>query len=157
VTLVGPRVAPEAEALAERGARIERRRYRAGEVAGFRLAIAATDDPAVNAAVLADGERAGVWVNAADDPANCSVQLPAVLRRGPMTVAVSSAGVSPALSSWLRDRIAELVGEDIAWVAERLAEDRAALHARGESTEGRPWAARIAELVAEAPTRGARP
>ena len=50
-------------------------------MAGYRLVIAATD-ARVNAAVFDDGEAAGVWVNGADDPANCSFTLPAVVRRG---------------------------------------------------------------------------
>ena len=63
----------------------EERPYRRGEVAGYRLVVAATDDPAVNAAVFDDGEAAGVWVNGADDPAHCSFTLPSVVRRGPLT------------------------------------------------------------------------
>ena len=56
--------------------------------------------------MYADAEAAGVWVNSADDPAHCSFILPAVHRDGAVTVSVSTGGLSPALASWLRDRLA---------------------------------------------------
>ena len=61
----------------------EERPYRPGEVAGYRFVVACTDDPAVNEQVFLDGEAAGVFVNAADDPAHCSATLPARLEHGP--------------------------------------------------------------------------
>ena len=119
-------VAPEiVDDIRSSAATFEERPYRPGDVAGFRLVVTATDDPAVNAAVSADAESSGVWVNAADDPANCSFTLPAVLRRGDVTVAVATGGASPALSAWLRDRIAADVGPEYAMLAEMLAEARA--------------------------------
>src|SRR5215471_19168284 len=60
----------------------EERPYQRGDVAGYRLAIAATDDPGVNRAIYEDGEARGVWVNSADDPASCAFTLPSVIRRG---------------------------------------------------------------------------
>ena len=57
--------------------------------------------------MYADAEAAGIWVNSADDPAHCSFILPAVHRDGAVTVSVSTGGLSPALASWLRDRIAD--------------------------------------------------
>ena len=105
VTVVAPDVVP----LAGRPARGRRRSAAAtgaGEAAGYRLVITATGDPAVDQAVFDDAEAAGVWVNAADDPARCSFTLPAVTRQGPVTVAVATDGTSPALAAWLRDRLA---------------------------------------------------
>src|SRR5687768_9754330 len=83
----------------------EERPYEPGEVAGYRLAVACTDDPAANQAVFDDGEAVGVWVNAADDPERCSYTLPARLDRGRVLVTVSTGGHSPALAGWLRDRL----------------------------------------------------
>jgi siroheme synthase-like protein len=89
--------------------------------------IAATDDPAVNRQVHDDADAAGVWVNAADDPANCTFTLPAVLRRGSVTVSVATGGASPALAAWLRDRLAgSEVGPEYEVLADLLAEARAA-------------------------------
>lgn len=107
------------------GVTIEERAYRRGEAADYRLVVAATDDHDVNRAVHDDAEAAGVWVNAADDPDNCTFTLPAVLRRGPVTVAVATGGHSPALAGWLRDRLAGEVGPEYEVLAEVLAEARA--------------------------------
>jgi precorrin-2 dehydrogenase/sirohydrochlorin ferrochelatase len=137
VTVVAPLVTDELASLD--GVTIERRPYEAGEVAGHRLVIAATDDPAVNHQVFLDGEAAGVWVNSADDPANCAFTLPAVVRRGPITVAVSTGGHSPALSSWLRDRFAAELGPEYEILLQLLAERREALRSEGIRTEGLSW------------------
>ena len=109
----------------------EERPYERGEVAGYRLAVACTDDPAANQAVFDDGEAAGVWVNAADDPERCSYTLPARLDRGRVLVTVSTGGHSPALASWLRDQLAEQVGDEVDTLAGLLAEARAELLADG--------------------------
>jgi siroheme synthase-like protein len=118
---------------------IERRRYRRGEVAGYRLAVAATGDIAVNAQVFDDGEEAGVWVNSADDPARCSFTLPSVLRRGPLTIAVSTGGHSPALARWLADRFSRAIGPEYAVLLELLSAERIAAQAQGRSTETLDW------------------
>ncbi|HVE47184.1 MAG TPA: bifunctional precorrin-2 dehydrogenase/sirohydrochlorin ferrochelatase [Acidimicrobiales bacterium] len=137
VHVVSPEVVP---ALAERAdVTIERRAYRRGEVAGYRLAVAATGEPAVNAAVLADGEEAGVWVNAADDIENCSFTLPAVVRRGPVMVAVSTGGHSPALARWLKERVSACLGPEYEVLAEMLSAERDEIRASGRSTEGLNW------------------
>jgi siroheme synthase-like protein len=136
VTVVAPDVLDE---LAQLDVTVARRPYEAGDLAGRRLAITATDDPAVNHQVLLDAEAAGVWVNSADDPANCTFTLPAVVRRGPITVAVSTGGHSPALSSWLRDRLADEVGPEHEVLLQLLAERREALRSAGTSTEGLSW------------------
>jgi precorrin-2 dehydrogenase/sirohydrochlorin ferrochelatase len=121
------------------GVEIDERPYRAGEVSGYVLAIAATDDPAVNHAVFADGEAAGVWVNSADDPANCAFTLPARIRRGDLLVTVSTGGTSPALASWLRGRLDADLGPEFATLLDILSEERNALKAAGRSTEGLDW------------------
>lgn len=141
VHMVAPRVSPEAEVLAGSGLTIERRPYRSPEAASYRLVVAATGDPEVDGAVFSDAEAAGVWVNAADDPVSCSFHLPAVARRGPVSVAVSTGGASPALASWLRDRIETVLGPgaDIEVLADLLSEARAALKAAGQSTEAANW------------------
>ncbi|MEO7836855.1 MAG: bifunctional precorrin-2 dehydrogenase/sirohydrochlorin ferrochelatase, partial [Acidimicrobiales bacterium] len=118
------------------GPSIEKRPYRRGEVGEYRLGVAATGDAMVNAAVLADGEEAGVWVNAADDVDNCSFTLPAVVRRGPVVVAVSTGGHSPALARWLKERVAESIGPEYEVLAGLLSAERDAIRSSGRSTEG---------------------
>lgn len=117
----------------------EERPYADGEVAGYRFVVAATGDPEVDARVFRDGEAAGVFVNAADDPASCSATLPARLDRGRLLVTVSTSGHSPALAGWLRDRLGEVVGPEHEELLELLAEARAALAARGESRPPATW------------------
>ena len=136
VTVVAPEISDEIRALP---VAVLERDYRTGDLDGAWLAIAATDSPAVNRAVDADGRDARVWVNAADDPEACSFTLPAVVRRGPVTVAVSTAGHSPALAAWLRERIAAELGPEVAGLAELLSEAREELKAAGRSTEDVDW------------------
>jgi precorrin-2 dehydrogenase/sirohydrochlorin ferrochelatase len=88
------------------------RPYRNGDLVGALLAIAASDDQNVNAAVATDARSAGILVNVVDDPSMGNVTLPAVLRRGELCVAVASDGGSPALSALVRDRLAEILGPE---------------------------------------------
>ena len=122
----------------------EERPYRPGEVAGYRLVVAATDDPAVNEAVFDDGEPPGVWVNSADDPAHCSFTLPARVRRGDLLVTVSTGGHSPALASWLRRAARGRARTRVRDAPGRCSPRRAsAVRAAGRSTEGLDWRAAL--------------
>lgn len=138
LVVVAPVVHPEVEALADR-LQLERRVYQPADLDGVRLVVAATDDPAVNAAVFDDAERRGVWCNSADDPANCSFTLPARLRRGDLLVTVATGGRSPAVAAWLRTRLAAELGPEYATLVEVVAEVRDELRARGVPTEGLDW------------------
>ena len=152
VTVVAPDLSPEVEELA---VRIERRPYAPGEAASYRLVITATDDPDVNAAVAADATAAGVFVNSADDPATCTFTLPAIARRGPVTVAVATDGTSPLLAQALRDRFAALLDDDMLALAADLSSLRREIQESGRSTEDVDWRALLADdprwqrLVAE--------
>jgi len=150
VHVVAPEVGDDAR---RRAAMVRERPFRPGDCIGYRLVFTATGIDAVDAAVAADAEAAGAWINACDRPALCSVLLPAVLRHEPITVAVNTGGASPSLAGWLRDRIAEVVTERHAEVARLLAAERAALHADGASTEGIDWRHRISELIDELEVR----
>ncbi len=136
VSVVATRVGPEIRAL---GVDFEQRPYRRGEAEGYWLVMTATDDPDVNRAVRQDGDAAGVWVNAADDPASCSFILPAVVRQGPITVAVATGGHSPALAAWLRGHVSDELGPEWGQLASLLADARERLRAAGRSTEGPDW------------------
>jgi siroheme synthase-like protein len=147
VTVVAPRIDGALRALA---VRVIERGYEPGDLDGARLVITATDDATVNAAVAADAERRGIFVNSADDPANCTFILPAVARDGAVTVAISTGGASPALASHLRDEIGRWLADiDAAGAATRLAEQRATLHAAGISTETIDWSERVREALRE--------
>jgi siroheme synthase-like protein len=137
VTVVAPEVVAGFAQLD--GVDVVRRRYESGDVAGAWLVVAATDDPVVQQQIFDDGERAGVFVNAVDDPERCSYVLPAVVRRGPVIVAVSTQGRSPALAGQLRDRLAAALPDDLEAIVEAAAARRRAIHARGGSTEDEAW------------------
>lgn len=138
---------------------VQRRRYRRGEVAEYRLVVTATGDPDVDEAVYEDAESAGVWVNSADDPAHCSMMLPAVWRAGPVTVSVSTGGASPALASWLRTRVAGSTGDHVGRLATLLGEARRRLQEEGRPTGSVDWGAilngPVTALVAEGRTADA--
>jgi siroheme synthase-like protein len=151
VTVVAPDVCAGIEALAGAGeaggVRVERRRYRRGEVARYRLALTATGLPEVDRALFEDGERVGVFVNAADDPAGCSFHVPAVVRRGAVTIAISTGGTSPALAAWLRARIEDAVGPEYELVAEVLGSTRAEARRQGVPTGTLDWDDLISRLL----------
>ena len=136
VVVVAPQID---ERIRRSGAQVKERVYQSGDLDGAWLAIAATDDPLVNREVHADGEAGRVWINAADDPPACSFTLPAVVRRGPVMVTVSTAGHSPALASWLRGQVAAQLGPEVGVLAEWLSEARDELKAAGRSTEDVDW------------------
>lgn len=136
VRVVGTVVGPQVRALPVAW---EERPYRREDLAGVWLAVAATGDPELNRAVRADGDAAGVWVNAADDPPSCSFTLPAVVRQGPVMVTVSTGGHSPALATWLKSHVAAELGPEWATLAGLFAEARDQLRAQGRSTEDVDW------------------
>ncbi len=141
VTVVAPTLGPEMEALSDELAHLERRAYARGDAARFRLVVTATGRPDVDGAVHDDAETAGVWVNSADDRAHSSFILPAVHRDGPVTVAVSTGGLSPALSSWLRDRLAAECGAGAGALAHLLGEARERLRQAGRPSDSVDWRA----------------
>ncbi|MBI3289510.1 MAG: bifunctional precorrin-2 dehydrogenase/sirohydrochlorin ferrochelatase [Elusimicrobia bacterium] len=102
VRVVAPRVCHEASRVAER---VARRRFRPGDVAGAALVVCATSDETLNARVSELCRERGIWANVADRPALCDFILPAVLRRGRLSIAVSTGGASPFLARRLRLRL----------------------------------------------------
>ena len=121
----------------------KRRAYRPGEAASYRLVTTATNDPAVNSLVARDCEAANLFVNSADDPANCTFTLPSVARRGDIQVAVSTNGRSPALSRWLRQRIEREINSGYVALLDLLAEIRAEARATYGTSEVAGWEAAL--------------
>jgi precorrin-2 dehydrogenase/sirohydrochlorin ferrochelatase len=119
VTLIAPVAHPELEALAAEGSiEWEKRSYAgAADLDGAFLVIAATDDSEVNIAVYDDAEKRAMLVNVVDVPPLCSFILPAIVRSGPLAIAISTAGASPALAKRMKREISELFGEEYARLA----------------------------------------
>ncbi|MEP6624434.1 MAG: bifunctional precorrin-2 dehydrogenase/sirohydrochlorin ferrochelatase [Acidimicrobiia bacterium] len=103
------------------------------------LAITATADAAVNQAVFDAGEARRVWVNSADDPANCSFTLMSVVRQGDLVVTIGTNGRSPALATFLRDHVNHEMGPEYERLLEILSEAREAFRAGGRSSEDADW------------------
>jgi len=120
VTVIAPKANDRITALANAGElALHLREYKNGDIADQFLAVAATDDPAVNRAVFAEAEASGVLINAVDDPPFCDFYFPSVVRRGDLQIAISTAGHSPALAQRLRKEINELLPLDTGdWLAE---------------------------------------
>ncbi len=125
VVLIAPNAVPALEALADEGS-IEwlRRDYQAGDLDGTFVAIAATSDTDVNIRVYEDAEERAMLVNVVDVPPLCNFILPAIVRTGPLAIAISTAGASPALAKRIKAEIAEIYGEPYARLAVLLNEAR---------------------------------
>ncbi len=82
-----------------------RREYQSGDLAGARLVIAATDDPDTNESVWQEVQAIGCLVNVVDDPARCNFHVPASVRRGALTLSVSTGGSSPLLAGRIRQAL----------------------------------------------------
>jgi precorrin-2 dehydrogenase/sirohydrochlorin ferrochelatase len=126
VTLMAPDAVPELEQLAREGSiEWERREYAGPEdLEGVFIAIAATDDTDANIRVYEDAERRAMLVNIVDVPPLCNFILPAIVRTGPLAIAISTAGASPALAKRIKREIADTYGEPYARLAELLNEVR---------------------------------
>jgi precorrin-2 dehydrogenase/sirohydrochlorin ferrochelatase len=118
VVLVTPDAGPELEALAAEGS-IEwvRREYAPADLERAFLVIAATNDTDVNIAVYEDAEARSMLVNVVDVPPLCNFILPAIVRTGPLAIAISTAGASPALAKRIKAQVAEEYGEPYARLA----------------------------------------
>ena len=148
------------------------RAYVPSDLDGAFLVIAATADRELNAAISADCGHRGVLVNVVDQPALCSFYVPAVIERGPISIAVSSSGGSPALAKRLRQLLEGVVGEEYGLLSSLMEQlrpevlasfpaqvDRAAawnrlldsevltLLARGETERARGYAREVMRLV----------
>lgn len=126
VTLIAPFAVPELERLAAEGSiRWERREYAGKEdLEGVFMVIAATDDTDVNIQVFDHAEERAMLVNVVDVPPLCNFILPAIVRTGPLAIAISTAGASPALAKRMKNEIAGLYGDDHARLAVILNEVR---------------------------------
>jgi siroheme synthase-like protein len=117
----------------------EPRGFEPGDLDDAWLVITATGDPAVDRAVFEAGEARRVWVNSADDPANCSFTLMSVVRRGDLVVTIGTNGRSPALATFLKDHVATEMGPEYESLLRLLSEEREALRSTGRSSEDADW------------------
>lgn len=108
VRVVAPELHRSLEELSAQGrVEIERREYRAGDLEGATLAVAATSEPEVNRAVADEAQSRHLLLNVVDFPQLCSFIVPSVIRRDELTVAISTGGMSPALAKRMRQKLEE--------------------------------------------------
>jgi siroheme synthase-like protein len=125
VTLIAPDAVEQLAAYASEGSIAwERRPYRESDLDGAFLVIAATGESEVNIAVYEGAERRAMLVNVVDVPPLCNFILPAIVRNGPLAIAISTQGASPALAKRIKREIAESFGEPYARLALLLNEAR---------------------------------
>ena len=138
VEVVSPTVSLEIAAWAEeQKVIVALRPFEAGDVSGAWLCVAATDDPAVNRAVVAAAEREHCFVSSAGDGSASSARPMSVLRRGDLEVAVGTSGRAPAAAVWIRQQLATLVGPEYGVLIDLVAE------ARAEARPGANWQAAL--------------
>ena len=113
VTVISPQLCPTLAELVAQGRIVALpRAYQPGDLADARLVISATDDPQSNQSVWQEAQERGILVNVADAPSLCTFYAPAVVRQGPVTVAIGTGGASPALARQLRRSLQEQFGPE---------------------------------------------
>lgn len=150
VTVLSPHVTTALQDMARRDLiHWEPREYQAGDLNGVFLAVAENDNPSVYKAVAMEAERRGVLLNVVDTTYLCSFIAPAVVRRGDVTFAISTAGLSPALARRLREELNESPILRWADMAELLSEVRLALRRKGIRPDPERWQECMDDLLLE--------
>ena len=140
VTVVSPEVTPTILKAAGQGqVNWLERKYQSGDVQGAFLVIATTNARAVNEAIFQEAEEAGVLVNVADVPAQCSFIAPSVVNRGAVTVAISTGGASPALARKFREELTASPVMDWADLTRILSQARGQVKQRGMAVDPQRW------------------
>jgi len=140
VTVVSPSLTPALLTLAaEARLHWRPREYLAGDAAGFALVMVAASDASVSEAIAAECRTRGVWINCADDPARCDFILPAVFRRGALTVAVSTGGVSPTMARLVREELEARLPDDLALLTDVMGDVRRSLREGGIALDAERW------------------
>jgi precorrin-2 dehydrogenase / sirohydrochlorin ferrochelatase len=112
VRVVSPEICEEIRLHEKGGVTIERRPFVDADVEGALIVVAATDDREVNERVARAARRARALVNVVDVPEHCLFTAPAVVRRGPLMIAISTTGTSPAIAGRLRGELDELIAPE---------------------------------------------
>ncbi len=140
VTVIAPGITDGLKELLKQGAiRHVAREYQAGDRAGYDLVFVATDDSEVNAVVSNEARSLHIWVNSADDPDHCDFILPAVIRRGNLAVAVSTDGMSPAVTRVIREELDQYFTADYASFVQIAGEVRRELREKSVSPGASAW------------------
>ena len=140
VQVISPELCPELEDLFIAGRIIAAKRpYADGDLAGAFVVISATDDVEANRKVAAEAEKLGVLINVVDTPNLSNFIVPSHLRRGDLTVAVSTGGRSPALAHRIKEELENIFGDDYAALLALVGQVRSELRQNGITATGEDW------------------
>lgn len=140
VEVVSPTLCPELSQLAENGSiNVLNKNYEPGVLAGAFVAVAATTEADTNEKVAEEARRQGILVNVVDNPEQSNFIVPSSLRRGDITIAISTAGKSPALARKIRTRLEQNFGEEYTSLVMLVSEVRTELKQRGIIVSGNAW------------------
>ena len=156
VEVISPDLCPELVQLAGSGEiRVLAREYQPGDLKKAFVAIAATDDTEVNQRVVTEARNGAVLVNVVDDAENSDFIVPSYLRRGEVTIAVSTSGRSPALARKIRTRLEKELGDEYASLIHLIGEVRAEVKREGMKVDGDRWQKALdLDLLLELISRG---
>jgi len=125
VTVISPNLTKRLSSYKEKGfIRHLKRNYRKGDLKGAFLAISATDSEYINAKIAGEADNLNIPINVVDKPALCSFIVPSMVRRGPLLIAISTSGVSPALARSIRLELEKLYGKEFEKYLKKLFEIR---------------------------------
>ena len=140
VTVISPVLHPDLSELAnKKSIQVIRRSYKSGDLKGAFIVIAATDTKETNRKVAKEAGRVGALVNVVDDPEPSDFIVPSLLRRGDLTIAISTGGMSPALARKIRTRLEDSFGEEYALLVSLVEEVRSTLRRKGIRVNAERW------------------
>jgi len=140
VTVIGSVLHPGLSELADKKSiQVIRRNYKPGDLKGASVVIAATDTQQTNRKVAEEAGRVGALVNVVDDPEPSDFIVPSLLRRGNLSIAISTGGMSPALARKIRTRLEESFGKEYASVVSLVEETRSAMRRKGMKIHAERW------------------
>jgi precorrin-2 dehydrogenase / sirohydrochlorin ferrochelatase len=140
VTVISPVLHPDLFELADKKSiQVIRRSFKLGDLKGAFIVIAATDTKQINRKVAEEAGRVGALVNVVDNPEPSDFIVPSLLRRGDLTITISTGGMSPALAKKIRMRLEESFGEEYALLVSLVEEVRSTLRREGMKMNAERW------------------
>ena len=140
VTVISPVLHPDLSELAnKKSIQVIRRSYKSRDLKGAFIVIAATGTKETNRKVAKEAGRVGALVNVVDDPEPSDFIVPSVVRRGDLTIAISTGGMSPALARKIRTRLEDSFGEEYALLVSLVEEVRSTLRRKGIRVNAERW------------------
>ena len=155
ITVISPDATPGIRQAAQRGdIEWQQRPYRPGDLAGAFIGVAATNVWHVNQEIYQEAERLGVLLNVVDDPDLCSFIAPSIVKREPVTLAISTGGASPALARKLRETLAQSEALEWADLADTLAQARRIIKEKRIAIDPERWQCCITRELLEMAQEG---